>query len=278
MTYNPQNPNGQATSANSQPVVLASDQTAVPVSASSLPLPAGAAQDSTLTGGNLKVQGNAASGASDAGNPVKVGGVYNSAAPTLTNGQRGDLQLDASGNLKVATTASGTQTVSGSVGLNAGSNLVGSVQIQDANNNQLFTTTADPGAGARGLIVRLPSSNLTIGTVNLSPSTTGGWSVSSQVSLTTAATVSSAAGKFGGYMFNNPNNGTAYIQVFDTTSAITLGTTTPTFVVPIPAGASANVEFAGGIAMASGIKLAATTTATGSTTVATGLTGFILYK
>jgi hypothetical protein len=278
MTYNPQNPNGQATSANSQPVVLASDQTAVPVSASSLPLPTGAAQDTTLTSGNLKVQGNTASGASDAGNPVKVGGVYNSAAPTFTNGQRGDLQLDASGNLKVASTPSGTQTISGNVGLNAGSNLVGSVQIQDANNNQLFTTTTDPGSGARGLIVRLPASNLSIGSVNLTPSTTGGWSVSSQTSLTTSATVSSAAGKFGGYMFNNTNNSAAYIQVFDTTGTVTLGTTTPTFVVPIPAGGAANVEFANGIAISSGIKVAATTTATGATTVATGLTGFVLYK
>jgi hypothetical protein len=168
--------------------------------------------------------------------------------------------------------------VSGNVGLSAGSNLVGSVQIQDANNNQLFTTVTDPGGGARGLIVRLPASTLTVGSVNLTPSATGGWSVSSQTSLTTTATASAAAGKFGGYMFNNPNTGTAYIQIFDTTGAVTLGTTTPTFVVPIPAGASANIEFTNGIAITNGIKAAATTTATGSTTVATGLTGFVLYK
>ena len=31
MAYNPNNPNGQATGANSAPVVLASDQTTVPV-------------------------------------------------------------------------------------------------------------------------------------------------------------------------------------------------------------------------------------------------------
>jgi hypothetical protein len=46
--------------------------------------------------------GNVASGATDSGNPVKIGGVYNSSAPTLTNGQRGDLQLDASANAKMA--------------------------------------------------------------------------------------------------------------------------------------------------------------------------------
>src|SRR5258708_4544751 len=43
MSYNPQNPNGQATMANSAPVVIASDQSAVAVSAGSLPLPSGAA-------------------------------------------------------------------------------------------------------------------------------------------------------------------------------------------------------------------------------------------
>lgn len=46
----------------------------------------------TLTGGGV------ASGAADSGNPVKVGGVYNTTQPTLTNGQRGDVQLDVRGN------------------------------------------------------------------------------------------------------------------------------------------------------------------------------------
>lgn len=45
--------------------------------------------------------GNVASGATDSGNPVKVGGKYNASAPTLADGQRGDLQLDANGNTKV---------------------------------------------------------------------------------------------------------------------------------------------------------------------------------
>lgn len=67
-----------------------------------------------LTNNLLKVGGNVASGATDVGNPVKAGGRYNSSAPTLTNGQRGDLQLDSSGNLKVNVTAgggAGTSTV-----------------------------------------------------------------------------------------------------------------------------------------------------------------------
>ncbi len=49
----------------------------------------------------LTVVGNVASGATDSGNPVKVGGKYNSAGIALTDGQRGDLQLGAAGQLLV---------------------------------------------------------------------------------------------------------------------------------------------------------------------------------
>jgi hypothetical protein len=132
--------------------------------------------------------------------------------------------------------------------------------------------------------VGLNSGTNTIGDVNLTAAARGGYSVSSQTSLTSTATISGSAGKFGGIMFMNLNSAPAYIQVFDTTSAVTLGTTTPTFVIPIPAnataanGVAAVHEFSVGISIANGIKVAATTTATGSTTVSTGLTGFVMYK
>lgn len=162
-----------------------------------------------------------------------------------------------SGNALVVDGSASTQPVSGTVAA-----------------TQSGTWTVQPGNTA----------NTTAWNMNLAPSTTGGWSVSSQTNLTTTATVSSAAGKFAGYMFMNLNSTPAYIQVFDTTGAVTLGTTTPTFVVPIPAnstaanGAGANLELTNGIAITNGIKVAATTTATGATTVTTGLTGFVLYK
>lgn len=63
----------------------------------SFPLPTGGGSGAAAN----QVQGNVAAGAADAGNPIKVGGRYNTTSPTLTNGQRGDLQLDASGNLEV---------------------------------------------------------------------------------------------------------------------------------------------------------------------------------
>jgi hypothetical protein len=45
---------------------------------------------------NMQVVGNTAAGSADSGNGVKVSGVYNSTLPSLSSGQRGDLQLDSS--------------------------------------------------------------------------------------------------------------------------------------------------------------------------------------
>lgn len=73
----------------------------------------------TLTGaagtGQVSLPGviNAASGSADVGNPIKTGGKYNATPPTLTDGQRGDTQLDSAGNTKVAIAAA----TSGLVGL-----------------------------------------------------------------------------------------------------------------------------------------------------------------
>lgn len=53
------------------------------------------------TKGNTFVTGPVASAATDSGNPVKVGGRYNSAVQAFTNGQRADLQVDQRGGLLI---------------------------------------------------------------------------------------------------------------------------------------------------------------------------------
>lgn len=59
--------------------------------------------DGTIAGGSgaaaSNVQGNVASGAADSGNPVKIGGVYNTTLPVVTNGQRVDIQASSQGAL-----------------------------------------------------------------------------------------------------------------------------------------------------------------------------------
>lgn len=116
--------------------------------------------------------------------------------------------------------------------------------------------------------------------VTATPNTTGGWSVNSQTALTNSkVAVKASAGNFGGYILYNPNSSAVYVQVFDVASAsVTLGTTAPTYVIAIPATATANIEFSNGINHATAITLAATTTATGSTAPSTACTATFLYK
>jgi hypothetical protein len=102
MSYNPQNPNGQATSANSSPVVIASDQSAVPVSAGSLPLPSGAATSANQTNASQKTQvvdgsGNVIGSTANALN-VSVAGTPTVTANAGTNLNTSTLALESGGN------------------------------------------------------------------------------------------------------------------------------------------------------------------------------------
>lgn len=61
-------------------------------------------------GGDVEVVGNVAAASADSGNPVKIGGVFNTTKPTYTNGQRGDIQQDARGNINVSIFGSGASS------------------------------------------------------------------------------------------------------------------------------------------------------------------------
>lgn len=102
---------GQKTMANSLAVVVASDQSNVPVS------------QATASALNAQVVGNAGSLASDSGNPVKVAGVFNTTLPTATNGQRVDAQANQFGEHAIVSrnkyayiTATGATTVKSGAG------------------------------------------------------------------------------------------------------------------------------------------------------------------
>lgn len=94
------NANGSATSANSSPVVIASDQAAVAVKAASGAIASGAiaagAQVDLLT-----MRGTVAAGTA-ATNSILAGAVFNSTAPTLTTGQQAAVQVSARGGLLLA--------------------------------------------------------------------------------------------------------------------------------------------------------------------------------
>ena len=113
------------------------------VSAAALPLPAGASTAANQT----SVIGSATGGAAATSSQLS-GGVFNTAAPTLTTGQQAALQTDASANLKVNVAAAlpiGTNSI-GNLGtvaavtaitnaLPAGANLLGKVTTNDGTNS-----------------------------------------------------------------------------------------------------------------------------------------------
>lgn len=88
---------------------------------------------------------------------------------------------------------------------------------------------------------------------------------------TTVRTVKGSQGVLAMVMAYNPNATAAYVQVFDTAGAVTLGTTVPVDIIPVPPASNAGWSLGEGKQFAAGIKLACTTTALGSTAPAVGL-------
>jgi hypothetical protein len=92
---------------------------------------------------------------------------------------------------------------------------------------------------------------------------------------TTAPGAGYVAGVLDTALIQNPNAALSFVQLFDAaaTSAVTLGTTTPTAVIPCASNAITPVTNLTGMGLRfrKGIVAAATTTATGNTGVSTGL-------
>lgn len=80
-------------------------------------------------GATVPVGGGSASGAADSGNPVKVGGVFNTTPPTLTTGQRGDLQMTNRAETIVRLSASGALIQAG----NPSDGLSNGIQVHQFN-------------------------------------------------------------------------------------------------------------------------------------------------
>jgi hypothetical protein len=97
---------------------------------------------------------------------------------------------------------------------------------------------------------------------------------------TTVQTVKPTSGALCGYYIYNPNSSVAYVQFFDVASGttVTLNTTVPTLSIGIPATAAANLFDGTGLEFKNGLKLAATTTATGLTAPSTGLDINVLFR
>jgi hypothetical protein len=248
----------------------------------------GLALDATLTGGNLQAQGNVASAATDAGNPVKVGAKYNATRPTFTDGQRADLQVDPRGNLGVmiyngANTASYGADNADGIATSATADKMRVISRNSVYNGSTYdrmmgdttngvwvnvkNTVATP-AGTN-LIGKVGIDQTTPGTTNAvvdTPVTSGGLSIVTGSVGGTATAIKASAGQLYGYHLFNTTAAVAYVQIFNVAAgSVTLGTTTPTISIGIPASGGVTVNFDKGIAFGTAISFACTTTRTGST-------------
>lgn len=105
-----------------------------------------------------------------------------------------------------------------------------------------------------------------------------GWNVSRHAALTNAPeTVKSGQGHFGGYFIYNPNADVAFLHIYDESGTVTVGSTTPKASFGIPGGAGANIEIKRSVPCLNSIKVAATTTAGGSTAPTSALVANIYY-
>ena len=221
--------------------------------------------------------GNAASGATDSGNPVKVAGKYNSTVPTFTDGQRGDLQISSRGNLMTETwngaviiqdnngiwvggkQASGASDSGNPVKIGGRYNTTmptvtdgQRVDAQMTNRGALITSTDQTTHGTTDLV----AADITkIGGNAVNAETTGEIVVRQQVKLSgvlrttqsVTATTSTAATNFGatgskrnyitGYSVWNNSATDTYLKLQDGSGG------TAFWVIPCPKGGGANVSF-----------------------------------
>ena len=184
---------GQTTMSTSLPVTIASNQSALAVTGTfwqaTQPVSGtvAATQSGTWTVQQgtppWTIQGDSASGASKAGNPVQVGGVFNTTQPTVTTGQTVEAQSTARGALIVSTGVDSfnINNISGTISLPTGA---ATSALQTTGNTSL-ATIATAVTLAAGSTTSGQTGNMTMGAVTTSaPSYTTGQS--NYFSLTTA--------------------------------------------------------------------------------------------
>jgi hypothetical protein len=151
---------------------------------------------------------------------------------------------NATGALRVELPNNGT----GLVGLNAGSNLIGQVSLQTNTGTGWTNFNATSGDGSTAL-------------------------------TNTAQAVKASAGKVGGWFIYNPNSTVAYVCIYNVAAAsVTVGTTNPLMVLPVPPLTAANLEMVHGINFSTAISCAATSTANGNGAPTTALDVNLFYN
>lgn len=203
--------------------------------------------------GSQGVGGNLAAGVNDLGNPVKIGGVYNSALPAYGNTNRGDVQLDANGNVRSRLVGSQNNT-SDALADVACSIFYRDSQISSApllTMNMLYNgATWDRARGDTTGAFVVPK-----------PATTGGLSPTRVVAGTTGVIKGTPGQLYSLASVRNVNAAVRYLHLYNKATAPTLGTDTPVMTISL-LGASVQNEISFtdiGLAFSLGIAWSYTT-------------------
>jgi hypothetical protein len=246
----------------------------------------------------LPIQGQDGTLTIPAGNPLQVGGVYNTGAPTVANGQLCPFQIDVNGNVKVnivaGAAAGGT---SGSIGASAASVATpvsfsnGSTmqlgQVDGSGNLKVNLAVGGVPAGqdnatfSAGTTNGLPFfgvfndgiSGLTSGSegairlttdrkiyVAVGAAVSGGWTQSRTISAasTNATSLKTSGGQIGYISATNTGGSPAYLKIYNKASSPTVGTDATFAVYMLPAGFGNNPQLGGGFPCGTGIAFAIT--------------------
>jgi hypothetical protein len=193
--------------------------------------------------------GTVASGTADSGNPVKVGGVYNTTPAALSTGQRGDVQIDQNGNLRtrlVGTSSPGSDAFA---------------------NASLVAVTSPNGSGGALLIVAGYVFNGTSWDRQSKATTTS--RIPSAAATTNATSAKGAAGTVYSIDCINTSAAVKYLKLYNKASAPVVGTDTPVLTIALPpSNVVKTLPFHNGMYFSAGIAYALTGAAADADTTA----------
>lgn len=236
--------------------------------------------------GNFYVRGNKTNNgaAADGLNLGVLPCLATASAPSLTEGRMVGCSTDLAGNLRMLIAGGGSATVTEAATEATGvANLAAVSSYLKAYDGATFSRlrgrTSTPGASDFGLVTR-PMMN-SDGTNTMPVGDTAARAIFVQQGAstpvlanalsTTVKTVAASAAQLTFYHCSNPNTSAIYVQVFDISGTVTLGTSTPAISLRFPGtDGTANLSQVN-LTFANAIKVAATTTATGSSAPSTAV-------
>jgi hypothetical protein len=237
MSYNPQNPNGSATSANSAPVVIASDQSAIPVSGTfyQATQPISGTVTANAGTGTMNVSVQNAS--------LAVTGTFYQATQPVSGTVTANISGSISNTSFIATQSTATNLKVQSENYQGGTAV--------SSTNPLYVTVASSASGG-DTVYHLVSA-----------------------ASTNATNIKASAGKVTGWYIYNSNASARKVAFHNTAGTPTAGASIYYSLV-IPGLAAANVSFPDGLDFSTGIAITTVTGLTDSDATAVALNDLII--